>query len=162
MKVHIVVDASKNKAGAHKVLAVEITDERTGDSQVFDALLDATKKNVGDSKRIKRALLDGAYDTRRIFNRLEKEGIDTVIRVRKNSSVKTRGSPKRAEVVREVKALGYKTWAKKKGYGYRWISESVFSAVKRMCGEVIRARKWPQMLREVTFRFLIYNMVMTV
>ncbi len=162
LKVHIVVDASKNKAGAHKVLAVEITDERTGDSHVFDALLDATKKNVGGSKRIKKALLDGAYDTRRIFNRLEKEGIDPVIRVRKNSSVRTRGSPKRAEVVREVKALGYKIWAKKKGYGYRWISESVFSAVKRMYGEVIRARKWPQMLREVTFRFLIYNMVMTV
>ena len=65
-------------------------------------------------------------------------------------------------MVREVKALGYKIWAKKKGYGYRWISESVFSAVKRMYGEVIRARKWLQMLREVAFRFLIYNMVMTV
>ena len=162
LKVHIVVDASKDKAGAHKVLAVEVTDERTGDSQVFDALLDATKKNVGDPKRIKKALLDGAYDSKKIFNRLEKEGIDPVIRVRKSSSVRARGSPKRAEVVREVKTLGYKAWAKKKGYGYRWISESIFSAVKRMYGEVIRAKKWPRMVKEVMFRFLIYNLVITV
>ena len=58
-----------------------MTDEQTGDSQVFDALLDATKKNVGDPKRINKALLDGAYDSKKIFNKLEKEGIDPVIRV---------------------------------------------------------------------------------
>ncbi len=39
MKVHIVVDASKNKAGRRKVLAIEATDEWMAVSKEFDAFL---------------------------------------------------------------------------------------------------------------------------
>ena len=115
-----------------------------------------------DVERIKKAYHDGAYDSRKIFNRLDEEGIEPVIRVRKDSSLRTRGSPKRAEVVRDVKLLGYKMWSKKTGYGYRWIVESVFSAVKRMFGETLRACSRLQMTREVMMRFLLYNAVITI
>jgi len=162
VKVHIVVDVSKEKKGRRKVLAIEVTDERIADSKEFDVLLKKTQQNVKNPERIKKAYLDGAYDSRKIFNRLDEEGIEPVIRVRKDSSLRTRGSLKRAEVVRDVKLLGYKMWSKKTGYGYRWIVESVFSAVKRMFGETLRARSKLQMTREVMMRFLLYNAVIAV
>lgn len=162
LKVHIAVDATKGKAGRRKILSISVTDERTGDSKKFDELLEGCKRNTGDQNRIEKVCLDGAYDSREIFNKLDSEGIEPVIRVRKNSSTRSRGSPKRAEVVRAIKGLGYKKWSKKTNYGYRWLSESVISAVKRMFGEVVRARKWSQIVREVTFRFLLYNAVITI
>jgi len=61
-----------------------------------------------------------------------------------------------------VKELGYKEWARKTGYGYRWIVESVISAVKRMFGETVRAHKWDQMVKEVIFHFIFYNVVISI
>ncbi|MHA1471410.1 MAG: transposase, partial [Candidatus Asgardarchaeia archaeon] len=48
------------------------------------------------------------------------------------------------------------------GYGYRWIVESVISAVKRMFGETVRAHKWDQMVKEVIFHFIFYNVVISI
>jgi len=157
LKVHISVAVDKRR-----LLAIKVTDEKTADSKMFDELLDESKENMQDGGRIKKVYLDGAYDSKRIFNRLDEEGIEPVVRVRKDASTRARGSPKRAEVVRAVKELGYKEWARKTGYGYRWIVESVISAVKRMFGETVRAHKWDQMVKEVIFRFIFYNVVISI
>jgi len=49
-------------------------------------------------------------------------------------------------------------WLKKKGYGLRWpASEGIFSANKRIFGEVVRAKKKRNMYHEVRLKFWAYN-----
>ncbi len=161
IKVHIAVDATKGKEGRRKVLAVSVTEEKVTDAAVFKQLFDMARANVKSPNRIKRVYLDGAYDRKEIFNMLDEAKVEPVIRVRKDASTKARGSPKRAEVVRAIKKLGYGEWKKQTGYGYRWAVEGAFSAVKRMFGEVVRAHKPRQMAREAIFLFLLYNRVIS-
>ena len=75
---------------------------------------------------------DGGYDSKENFNYLAENGIESVIKIRNNSSTKSRGSPSRAKRVREYRKLGYKRWRDRYRYGYRWSAESFFSGVKRV------------------------------
>lgn len=146
IKVHIAVNTETNE-----LLAIEVTDERTGDNAVAEKLIEQADRNV---KSIKEILADGAYDTRSMFNCLKKKdieagvnhkGIGFVIRsqnqsfcelkIRKNASTRSRGSFYRAKCVRERNRLGEEQWKKKKDYGKRWAVESYFSAVKRIFGD---------------------------
>jgi len=71
--------------------------------------------------------------TRENFNYLADKGIEPVIKTRKrDASTKTRDSPSRAKVFREIRRLGYEGWRDKYKYGYRWIVETFFSGVKRV------------------------------
>ena len=48
-------------------------------------------------------------------------GKEPIIKTRKNSSTKARGSPARAKMVREKKEIGYEGWKDKYKYGERWM-----------------------------------------
>ncbi|VUT25307.1 MAG: hypothetical protein MASP_00926 [Candidatus Methanolliviera sp. GoM_asphalt] len=50
----------------------------------------------------------------------------------------------------------------KKGYGYRWMSETVFSCFKNMFGEFIRARAIKNMTKEIGLKVSIFNMMMNI
>lgn len=155
IKVHIAVNIKTKE-----VVGLEITDERTGDSKVFGKLIDEAENNImGKGRKIRRALADGSYDTKEDFNKLEEKGIEPGIKIRSNASTRARGSPYRAKHVREYKELGYDNWKEKYGYGYRWSTEGVFSAVKRITGEHVRSTKPMNMFREVAFKFMFYNML---
>lgn len=151
IKVHIVVDAKSKK-----LLAMEITDERTGDGKMLKPLVEKTEKNVGKEK-IKRVSADGAYDSKENFDYLDGKGIEPAIKMRKNSSTRARGSPSRAKHVREMKELGYEGWKDKYRYGERWMAESFFSGVKRTFGETTRAKTIEGMFQEVEMKFSFYN-----
>ena len=74
-------------------------------------------------------VLNGSPE-KEIFDYLEEKRIEAGIKVRKNSSTRSSGSPSRKKAVLELKELGYDRWKEKKGYGYRWMSETVFSSFK--------------------------------
>jgi len=78
-------------------------------------------------KEVKRFYGDKAYDTNEIYNL----GVDVVVPPRKDASTR-RGHPARRKAVREFKKLGYERWRDEKGYGNRWLVESLFSAVKHL------------------------------
>ncbi len=151
IKVHIVVDAKSKK-----LLAMEITDERTGDGKMLKPLIEKVERNVGKGK-IKQVTADGAYDSKENFEYLNNKGIEPAIKTRKNSSTKARGSPSRAKHVREMKELGYEGWRDKYRYGQRWIAESFFSGMKRTFGETTRAKSIEGMFQEVEMKFSFYN-----
>jgi hypothetical protein len=89
---------------------------------------------------VKQVMGDGAYDSRKNFRFLAERGIEPVIKVRKSSSFKAMGCmPRRVAVVEQ---LGNAGWMRAKGYGYRWMVESAFSAVKRLFGEHGSSIKW--------------------
>ena len=154
IKVHIVVDAKSKK-----LLAMEITDERTGDGKMLKPLIEKAEKNVGKGK-IKRVSADGAYDSKENFEYLDGKGIEPAIKTRKNSSTRARGSPARARHVREMKELGYEGWRDKYRYGRRWMAETTFSRGKREYGEYVTSRNLENMVKEVEFQYGVLNLMM--
>ena len=43
----------------------------------------------------------------------------------------------------------FKRWKRSVSYGYRWLAETAFSSIKRMFGEHVTARKFPNMVKEI-------------
>jgi len=154
IKVHIAIDVK-----TRKLLALKITDERTGDGKMLKPLVKQIKGRGGE---ISRVYGDGGYDSRENFNYLAENDVEPVIKIRSNSSTKSRGSPSRAKRVRELKELGHERWKDKYRYGCRWTTESFFSGVKRVFGETCRARSTEALFQEVKMKFIFYNMLISV
>lgn len=101
---------------------------------------------------------DGSFDVKKLFNLLQLYSIFAAIKLPKNACGKADGSMRRAREVEEFIELGYEAWAKKKCYGRRWTgTEGIFSAVKTIFGEKVRAKKVDGMCREVERRFWAYQ-----
>ncbi|KXB04790.1 hypothetical protein AKJ50_02010 [candidate division MSBL1 archaeon SCGC-AAA382A13] len=148
IKVHVAVDAETKK-----LLSIEVTDEKTGDSKVFGKLV----KDLD----LEDCLADGAYDSEEIFELLEEKGVDPPpgVKLRKNAST---GLSPRGQAAREFHKLGYEKWKKEHDYGKRWTVEGFFSAVKRCFGETVRATSPNGMIREVKRKFALYSLLTTI
>jgi hypothetical protein len=153
IKVHLAVDVKTKE-----IVAIEVTDERVSDGSRFNSLVDQAEENLS-GRKIEKALGDGAFDRREIFDHLVKKGIQPGIKTRSNANSRARGSPARAKAVREMKNIGYQSWKLKYDYGKRWAVESVFSAVKRIAGEHVAATRTENMMQEAILKFSFYNMM---
>lgn len=180
IKMHVMVD-SKTK----KIYAVSVTDDKKGDAPEFEKLLDEALQNIENSPNVEKSeeLLvgcDGAYDSNDNFKTCEKQNIIPAIPVRKNFSIKTKGSTARKEqglrqlgncklddknienfeqITKEKKAENQKQWKLDVGYSRRWSAEIAFSTWKRILGENISARVWCNVVREIKFKVMIYNLM---
>lgn len=138
----------------------EIVDLRVGNEN-----LDERKAGRGmlrtNRKKIKKAIFDGLHDCEDTFDLCEELHIEPVIKIRKNASEK--GFSRRAKEVRLYKNIGHKNWVKEKGYGLRWpSSEGIFSGVKRIFGECIKATKKRNMYKEAKRKFWAYNKLLNI
>jgi hypothetical protein len=148
IKVHVAVDVETRKP-----ITFEITDERTTDHEMVKPLL----KDV----KLKDSLMDGAYDKEDVFKFLKEKGVTMPgIKIRKNATIKA--NSERAESVLEFKKYGYNGWKLAHGYGKRWASESVFSAIKRIFGESVRATTVHGMFGEVRRILTFYTIILGV
>lgn len=152
IKVHIAVNIETKE-----IVALEVTDERMGDNRIFQLLIGGVEDN---GVKIERALADGAYDDRKNFNLLQAKGIESGIKIKRNSTPRSKGSYYRPDCVEEFLRSGYERWREDKGYGYRWMAETVFSSVKRIMGEHVMATKTPNMFQEVMMKFIFYNILL--
>jgi len=149
IKVHIAVD-TKTK----QILAIEVTREDVGDGRMLRRLVNGSQSKAA----LGRVIADGAYDSKSNFRMLADMGIDPLIRVRKNASLKGGGCMPRKFAV--VEQRGNLEWRRERGYGYRWMVESAFSCLKRVFGEYICAVKWPNIVKELLLKASIYNLFM--
>ena len=145
MKMHIAIDGD-----SMNVVSLTITSEHSHDTREFRKLLHPI---VGKAKIVYG---DGAYDSRSNFNYLFNKGIDAAILPRENSSTLSRGSPSRAKVVRTIRKIGLESWKEMVQYGKRWRVEIFFSALKRVVGEVIRAKKLRYQIQEAVMKVYCY------
>jgi len=150
LKVHLAVDVDSKQ-----IVALEVTDERTGDAPVLVPLVEKAGKHC----KVARVLGDGAYDSRSIFNYLDDRGVEPVIKVRRNSSTRARGSPARRRAVLE-QLEDLEGWKKRTGYGRRWMVETAFSVFKRVFGESVAARSFKGMVQEIMIKASVYNLLM--
>jgi len=83
-------------------------------------------------------------------------GAVPAIRVRKNAIPNAMGCYSRKMAVISQKT-NYSKWSASVSYGKKWIVESVFSSIKRMFGEEVRAKKRCNMVQELMLKISLYN-----
>jgi len=180
IKLHVMVD-SKTK----KIYAVSVTDDKAGDAPEFEKLFNEALQNIENSANVRTSDnlcvgLDGAYDSNDNFDKCKQQNVIPIIPVRKNFSIKTDGSIARKEqgllqlgnckmnaknvemfnqLTEEQKMNNQKQWKIDVGYGRRWSAEIAFSTWKRILGENISARVWSNVVREIKFKVMIYNLM---
>jgi len=180
IKMHVMVDAKTKK-----IYAVSITDDSCANAPEFEKLLSESLKNIKSSHNVKTSEqlfvgADGAYDSNNNFKTCKKQNVIPVIPVRKNFSIKTDGSIARKEqgfiqlgnckmndkniemfdkLTKQQKIENQKQWKINSGYGRRWSAEITFSSFKRILGENISARVWCNVVREIKFKVMIYNLM---
>lgn len=148
VKVHVAVD-TKTK----QVVSVEVTDERTHDGERLVPLVRKAKRKA----KVKRVLGDGGYDFRKNFRFLASSGIEAGIKVRGDSNPNCGGA--RGEMVRAY-LRDPPGWKKRMGYGKRWMAETFFSGFKRLFGEVVHAKRFERMVKEIQFKVWVYNLML--
>jgi hypothetical protein len=147
LKIHVAIDIKKKK-----IISLEVTSEEVHDGNRLKKLVD----NASENNDVKRVIADRAYDSKENFRYLFDNGIEAAIKVRKNSSHRSMDCyPRKVAVLRQLKDL--KKWKNSVSYGYRWIAETVFSSMKRMFGECVSARKYPNMVKEMILKASLYN-----
>ena len=147
LKIHVAIDIKKKK-----IVSLEVTSEEVHDGNRLKKLVD----NASENNDVKRVIADRAYDSKENFRYLFDNGIEAAIKVRKNSSHRSMGCyPRKVAVLRQLTDL--KKWKNSVSYGYRWIAETVFSSMKRMFGEYVSARKYPNMVKEMILKASLYN-----
>ncbi|MFL6457316.1 MAG: transposase [Nitrososphaeraceae archaeon] len=52
----------------------------------------------------------------------------------------------------------FQKWRDRVSYGSRWMAETAFSSLKRMFGEYVTARKFPNMVKEMILKASLYNL----
>jgi len=100
---------------------------------------------------------DGGLDDKGLYNFCDDQELNPIIKPDKNARDDT-DCDLRNQVVKERDKLGYKKWAKKHSYGDRWpATEGIFSAVKRIFGEEVRATSDQGMLQEAACKMWAYQ-----
>ena len=132
IKLHVSADTERIMASR-----ISLTAEHSHDATQFGKLI------TGSEHRI---FADKAYDSKSIFNLL-----------RKNFSTLLGTSPLRGKTAREIRKLGEEEWKRIHEYGKRWTVEIYFSGLKRVLGEIIRAKRTDYMIQEVGLKVLYYN-----
>ena len=148
LKIHLAVDARSKQA-----VSMQVTEETVSDGSQTEPLV----KEAMARDDVERVYGDGAYDRRANFNLLASNGIDPVIKVRKNASRKARGS-----YARKVSVIAQQTdleaWKEEKRYGDRWAVEGAYSSIKRIFGEHVSAKKFVNMAKEMATKVSLYNL----
>ena len=101
VKLHFAVNVK-----THEVVAMEVSTDYVHDSKTVPGLLDEAERNV----RVDEVLGDGAYDSGEVYGKLEKRGIEAVVKPRVNARSDT-GPLGRSKAVGQIRELGYETWA---------------------------------------------------
>lgn len=134
----------------HLFLSVKIRKKNRHDNIDFKPLIRKAKKGLRKTdKKIKVNTGDKAYDCEADHEFAEQEGFEHIAPVR---DVKKRGNKIHG---RHRKKLA-KKFPKKK-YHRRSIIENMFFCLKRLCGKVVRAKKWIMQKKEMLAKVLAYN-----
>ena len=138
---------------------MEITDEKVHDDTILKKLINHVLNNSSrpSTAKVKSVLADGAYDSNNNFRYLEKKKIKPGIKVRSNSIVSITNNRLRNKEVR-LQTKDLLKWKKKRKYGQRWMSETAFSAIKRMFGEHALATRYQNMVKEMMIKVSLYNL----
>jgi Transposase DDE domain len=155
LKIHIAVDIKSKK-----ILSMKVTDEHIHDSKMLPELVQNIIKSNGAI--MSKLFADGAYDSNEVFGYLSDNEILPCIKVRKNAKVRL----KKGDFFRNLSVLAQKNdlqkWKDSVSYGQRWITETVFSCLKRTFGEYVYSVRLKNMIQEMMLKASLYNKMISV
>ncbi len=154
--IKVVVSADPFKKD---ILKVEVSLEGEGDSEpeIAEEHLDQLFK---EGYNIKEFFGDGSFDTNNLFDLCDFYQINPRIKIRETAIIDSDNSWRRNIEVKKYLKMGYKKWAKKNSYGRRWTgTEGIFSAVKKIYGERVRAHRVDNMCLEAKRKFWAYQII---
>ena len=130
---------------------------------VHESEADSTKRQVEklleDGIEISAVGGDGSMDKMGLWDCLQRHGIRPIIKPDKNAREDT-DNELRNSVVEERNEMGYKDWAKKNKYGFRWVAtEGIFSAIKRIFGEQLAATSEIGLIQEAKIKIWAYQKI---
>lgn len=145
VKLHAAVNVDTNQ-----ILAYVITDESCGDPTCMDLLMEQV---LGSGHRVGKLLADAAYDSKSTWRKYSDMGIEVVINIKSpqlgrdrptgNCRIRCKGYPQRRRHMVRILEVGRDQWKLEVGYGRRWKVECTFSDLKRLFGDILRARaRW--------------------
>ena len=149
VKLHFAVNTE-----THEVVGMEVSTDDEHDVKELPGLVEESRRNV----RVARLYGDCAYDSSRVYGLLEGLGVEVVVKPKRNARSDT-GPPSRGRAVGMIRELGYATWQEFTGYGRRWAVETCYSTFKRLFGERSLARSMGNIVRELTGKVGLYNML---
>ena len=142
IKLHVAVNVDTNE-----ILAYVITDEKMGDVSCIGLLMEQV---MGKGHKVAKLLADAAYDKKAVWKEYDSKGIRVVININSSqigkhapdrpSRIRAYGCWVRANEMKRILEVGKDQWRIETGYGMRWKVECTFSDLKRLFGEVLRAR----------------------
>ena len=152
LKIHVAVDIKRKR-----IVSLEVTSEEVHDGMILNKLVNnASSSFAAGGNHIKGVLADGMYDSNKNFRYLSRNHIIPGIKTRSNSKVRSTDCHARNISVTKQQA-DFKRWKRSVSYGYRWMVETAFSSIKRMFGEHVTARKFPNMVKEIFLKATLYN-----
>ncbi len=124
-----------------EIQAVILTENSVSDDAAVEVLLEQIEQEI-----VKFAA-DGAYDKRKVYNRLNAHSPDVNILIppRKNARIWKHGNTKaerlkRDENLRSIRKDGRKEWKKNSGYHIRSLAETTVFRLKTIFGDELSAR----------------------
>jgi len=118
-----------------------------------------TDKGIIKMKKLSGFGGDGGFDEISLWNEIDSQGMKSAIKPDRNASKHSKSALRNCKVA-IINRDGYDRWAESVRYGRRWpATEGIFSAVKRMFGEQLRARSEEGMVSEATLKFWAYQKI---
>jgi len=148
IKLHIAVDAKSKK-----VVSFRITRGNVHDAKKFCPLV----REAVEKYNIDKVYADKAHDNKKNFNLLDDLNVEPAIEIRKNASIRAAGCPLRRDEVLLIKKLVYQGWNQLKDAGKRWITEIIFSSIKRVLGEDLLSKTFCAQKVEAGLKVMLYN-----
>lgn len=142
-----------------KLLDIDVCVDGEGDSEP-EIAMSHLENLIERGFDIDKFFGDGSFDVHSLFDILDKHGILSAIKIRKNAIIdeEGKGSWRRKQEVLKYKKMKYKRWARETEYGRRWTgTEGIFSAVKGIFGEETRSKKIDNLIHEVKRKFWAYD-----
>jgi len=112
---------------------------------------------VIDAIAIAKLLGDSAYLSRKNVQSLADLGIEPIILPKESAGTLAKGYPAWRRLILEFMELGAEGWIEK-GYGMRFTSESIFSALKLKFGKVLSSKAPETWAKELLARVAAHNL----
>lgn len=134
-KLHVMVDAQ-----TQEVVAVELTANCVGDSEVLPDLLD----QLDEQDRVATVSADGAYDTANCHQAIRNKGAEALIPPREGAAEwpddEGGAVHPRTAIVRRCAEIGKKEWKQQSGYHQRSLAETAMFRIKGLFSDKLKNR----------------------
>ena len=147
IKVHLAVDTK-----ILDIIGVEVTTPAWADCEVFEGLLNQIEGTI------EQIDVDGAYDTRSVYEAASQRGARLIVPPRKNA-VPWEDQHPRTKALTAIAEQGMKEWKNSTGYHQRSLAENAMYRLKQLLGDRLASRLFETQVTEVHVRIAAMNIM---